>query len=65
MKCLHLGLPNQAFHYLTVLPTFEDVLKSHLLVQHNTKQESGDQQPSIAETFIAELVAPQLEHLWH
>ena len=26
----------------TVLPTFEDVVKSHPLVQHNTKQERGD-----------------------
>jgi len=29
------------------LPTFEDVVKPCLFVQHNTKQERGDQQPSI------------------
>jgi len=33
----------------TVLPTFEDVVKSYLLVQHNTKREPADQQPPIAE----------------
>ena len=26
----------------SALPTFEDVVKSYLLVQHNTKQECGD-----------------------
>ena len=43
----------------TVLETFEDAVKSYLLVQNNTKQERGDKQPSIAEKSIAELVAPQ------
>ena len=38
-------------------------MKAFLLVQHNTEQERGDQQPSIAETLIAELVASQLEQL--
>src|SRR6218665_372489 len=47
----------------TVLETFEDAVKSYLLVQNNTKQERGDKQPSIAEKSIAELVAPQLEQL--
>ena len=27
----------------TALPTFEDVVKSYLLAQHNIKQERGDQ----------------------
>ncbi len=49
----------------TVLETFEDAVKSYLLVQNNTKQERGDQQPSIAEKSIAELVALQLEQLFH
>jgi len=40
----------------TVLPALEDVFKSYLLVEQNTKQEHGDQQPSIA--------APQLKQLW-
>jgi len=47
----------------SVLPTFEDVVKSY--PQYSTKEERGDQQPSIAEKLIAELVAPQLEQLWH
>jgi len=46
----------------TVLGTFEDAVKSYLLVQNNTKQERGDQQSSIAKKSIAELVAPQLCH---
>jgi len=49
----------------TALPSFENAEKSYLLIQHNTKPESGDQQSSISETLIAELVAPQLEQLWH
>ena len=48
----------------TALSTFEDVVKSYLLVQHNIKQERGDQQLSIAEKLTAELVAPHLEQLW-
>ena len=48
-----------------VLQIFEDAVKSYLLVQNNTKQERGDQQPSITEKSIAELVATQLEHLCH
>jgi len=47
----------------TVLPTFEDIMKSYLLVQHNTKQDRGDQQPLIAEKSVAEL--PQIKQLWH
>jgi len=47
----------------TVLPTFEDVVKYYLLVQHNIKQERKGQQPPIAE--IAELVERQLEQLSH
>jgi len=39
----------------TVLPTLEDVVKFYLLVQHNTKQERADQQPSIAEKSVTEL----------
>jgi len=49
----------------TVLPTFEDVMKSYLLVQHNTKHEREYQQPSMAEKSITELGAPQLNQLWH
>jgi len=49
----------------TVLETFEDAVKSYLLVQNNTKQELGDKQPSIAEKSIAELVAPHLDQLCH
>ena len=30
-----------------------------------TKEERGDQQASIAEKLTAELIAPQLEQLWH
>ena len=63
-------LLKQATHYLavsklrkTVLETFEDTVKSYLLVQNNTKQELGNKQPSIAEKSIAELVVPQLEQL--
>ena len=37
----------------------------YLLVQNNTKQERGDQQPSIDEKSIVELVAKQLEQLCH
>ena len=40
-------------------------MQSYLLVQYNTKQERGEQQPWIAEKPIAELVAPQLEQLCH
>jgi len=47
----------------TVLPTFEYGVKSYLLVQHNTKQEPADQQPSIAEKSVTELDAPQLGQL--
>jgi len=46
-----------------VLPTFKVVVKSYLLVQHNTKQESGDQQPSVSEMPLADLGAPELEQL--
>ena len=45
----------------TVLEVFEDAVKSYLRVQYNTKQECGDQQPSIDKKSIVELVAPQLE----
>jgi len=45
----------------TVLSTFEDVVKSYLIVQHNTKQERADQQPSIAVKPVTELGSPQLE----
>ena len=48
----------------TVLPTFQDVVKSYLLAQHNTKQKRADQQSSIAEKSITELGAPQLEQLF-
>ena len=37
----------------TILPTFEDVLKCYILIQHNTKQERDGQQSSIAENLIA------------
>ena len=30
-----------------------------------TKEERGDQQPLIAEKLTAELIARQLEQLWH
>src|SRR6218665_4188727 len=49
----------------TILPTFKEAVKSYLLVQYNTKQERGEQQPSIAEKSISEVVAPQLEQLCH
>src|SRR6218665_4131696 len=39
------------------LPTFEGSVKFYLLVQYNTKQERGDQQPSIAEKSSAQLAA--------
>ena len=39
---------------LTALPTFEDVVKSYILLQHNAKLERGDHQPLIAEMLIAE-----------
>jgi len=40
-------------------------VKSYPQYTYSTKEERGDQHPYIAEKFIAELVAPQLEQVWH
>lgn len=45
--------------------TFDDVVKHYLLVKKNAKQVSGGHQNINSIAKIAELVAQQLEQLWH
>src|SRR6218665_1117054 len=49
----------------SILPTVKEAVKSYLLVLYDTKQERGEQQPTIAEKSIAEVIASQLEQLCH